>query len=97
MEYIKVEYNQPPIDAPSTIIMEIDSNSRLELRKIEIFKNGKAIFADKFTFSDEIQLSWEPIPTFEEIALDEEFTPVKIEKYEFEEMWSRANDAKDNI
>lgn len=61
-----------------------------ELRKIEVYADGRADFADNKRQSGSTKLGIEPLPSLNEIAADPEFNPSKISAEEFEIMWERA-------
>ncbi|MDF9409849.1 MAG: hypothetical protein A4E52_02108 [Pelotomaculum sp. PtaB.Bin013] len=65
----------------------MDEN-RTELRKVEIFRDGKIGYATTEVEFGGSGLSEYPLPEIEEIALDAQFRPLKISKEEFEKVWT---------
>lgn len=89
MKYIKVNWRHSFELEPIVIYSELDSAS-LELRKIEILKDGRMDYAGEGISRGNAKLSEEPIPTLKEIAGDPQFEPSEITKEEFDEMWVKA-------
>jgi hypothetical protein len=87
MRYIKVEWLQSNPDYPVELYSEIDEEG-WELRKVEIFRDCHAGFADRLEEHGTTRLSVEPLPTIEEIASDSQFRPVEISHHTFEEVWA---------
>jgi hypothetical protein len=88
MEYILVEWMHKFDDEPNEIYSEIDE-TRNEIRKIEIFKNGKIGYAtESFGFGGSC-LSECPLPEIEEIAKDSQFRTIRISREEFEAVWNK--------
>ena len=88
MQYLLVEWIHSLSDEPVLLYSEI-SDDRRELRKIEIFRDGSASFADSVRTTGSTMLSLEALPTLEEIASDPQFRPKLIDRSEFEEAWKR--------
>ncbi|MEL7570796.1 MAG: HYD1 signature containing ADP-ribosyltransferase family protein [Eubacteriaceae bacterium] len=65
-----------------------EHEQRNELRKIELFKNGKAGYASENVEFGGSGLSKFPLPEIEEIAQDSQFNPIRITKEEFETVWN---------
>jgi hypothetical protein len=87
MEYIYVEWLHNTKNDPIILISELDEN-RYELRKIEIYKDGKVGFATKKIEFMDTRLAEVPIPSKEEIAFQDEFLVREITKDEFENYWN---------
>lgn len=68
---------------------ELDSD-RHEVRKVEQYANGHLDYADATRETGTTFLSEAPIPLLDEIADQEEFTPVEITQETFEMIWRRA-------
>jgi hypothetical protein len=97
--YLKVKWNHNFDDEPIYLYSELDYN-RNEIRKVYIFRNGEIAFANENCSSDNIFLSVEPIPSNDEIALDNQFKPENISIDDFEKIWNTAikeNKLKINI
>jgi hypothetical protein len=88
MHYVKVEWKHKLNEEPVIIYMELDSNRR-ELRKIELYRDGKAGYASKQAEIGGSYLSEKPIPTLQKIAEDKQFIPHIISKKEFESIWNK--------
>lgn len=86
--YIKVEWIHEFSDEPIMLYSELDSDNN-EIRKIEIYKDGRYGYADEVSEFGGAMLSEEPLPTIEEIASDKQFKPEVITKNEFEELWCK--------
>ncbi|MCT8978800.1 hypothetical protein N4T77_19655 [Clostridium sp. CX1] len=86
MKYLKVEWIHSLQNEPIIIYSEID-NKYNEIRKVEIYRDNKIGYADLNTEFRGTRLSEEPLPTLSEIALDNQFKPMEIDKHEFEEVW----------
>ena len=71
------------------IYSELD-HERWELRKVEIFPDGRMLYADPEVEFEETGLGQMPLPSLEEIAADPEFEPEVISKVEFEKIWAMA-------
>ena len=93
MIYIKVrwfhnsnrKYQQWERD-PVEIYSELD-DERNELRKIEIFRDGKAICISDAGDSNGTGLSIEPIPSLDFINNQREFEATDIKRDDFEDKW----------
>jgi hypothetical protein len=89
MEYLKVDWHHDSSYDPCILLSELDED-RMEVRKVEIFKDGVANWADASGNSGDTQLGMEPIPSIEEIGSDPQFTPKSIDRQEFEASWRLA-------
>lgn len=87
MNYILVEWIHDLPDEPSLLLSELDEQQN-EVRKIEIFPNGKVGYASSGIEVGGTRLSIEPIPDLSEIASDPQFKPRYISKEEFEKFWN---------
>ena len=87
MKYIKVEWLHDFNDEPITIYSEID-NDRNEIRKFELFRDGKIGYAINDIEYGGSGLSECPLPELDKIALDPQFKPFEITKQEFEKVWT---------
>lgn len=94
MKYMMVKWLHDFEDEPVLLYSEMDEE-RNELRKIEIYENGKVGYADERIEVGDARLSKVPLPELKEIALDEEFIPSEIKMEEFEKMWKEK--AKSSI
>jgi hypothetical protein len=76
-------------DQPVLIYSELD-HERWELRKVEIFSDGRIWYADAEVEVGDTGLGQMPLPSVEEIAADPQFVPEVISKAEFEKIWAMA-------
>lgn len=81
--YLRVESRQPSED-PTAIYLELD-DERLEVRRIEVFRDGRITYADGKGGSGPTELASRPRTT------EDLMTPVvSIERAEFEALWNLA-------
>ena len=73
-------------EEPLELISEIDE-SRLEVRKVEIFHDGRKGFASKTESVRGTCLSTEPLPHLTDIAADPQFFAEEISKEKFDLAW----------
>jgi hypothetical protein len=62
---------------------------RWELRKLEIWTDGRVGFADSTEATAETALGDASVPPLDEIACDRQFSPTAITAVEFEAIWVR--------
>ncbi len=86
MKYLMVDWFHNFPDEPTKIYSEIDEQ-RNEIRKIELFRDGKVGYATEEVEFGGSGLSECPLPEIEEIAADLQFKPIEITSEEFEEVW----------
>lgn len=89
MKYIKVKWLHMSPDTPVLLYSELDSDM-WEVRKVEVYADGRKEFADHHERSGRAKLGIEPLPVLEDIAADPEFEPAMISADEFEIMWQQA-------
>lgn len=89
MEYIKVHWEHNLKSEPTDLFSEIDE-TRMEVRKIELYRNGSIGMASSEFEIGSTHLGEVPIPSIEEIALDPQFIPFQINKEEFEAVWNES-------
>jgi len=89
MKYVKVRWIHTSSDQPVMLYSELNDEN-WELRKVEVYADGRADFADREEQSGSTKLGIEPLPPLEEIAADPEFEPVVISAEEFEAAWESA-------
>ncbi|MBR8216273.1 DUF6881 domain-containing protein [Burkholderia vietnamiensis] len=87
--YIRVKWIHSIHNEPVLIYSELDEE-RWELRKVEIYADGRMGFACKSESAGGSGLSKEPIPSLDEIANDDQFQPIEIDRDEFERIWNSA-------
>lgn len=90
MQYIKVQWLHDDPDFPVLLYSELDED-RWEIRKVDIYPDGRMEYADKDGGIGSTMLCDEmPIPPLEEIASDPVFVPEEIPQEEFERIWTKA-------
>ena len=89
MKYIKVQWLREHDNEPVELYSELDEAS-FEVRKVEIFRDGRSGFADRTLSVGGTLLGLVPVPALDEIMKDPEFVPAEISAREFEEVWDRA-------
>lgn len=89
MRYLHVKWLHDILDEPVDLYSELDEDSR-EVRKVEVFADGRTGFARMREFNGATRLGREPLPNLEEIAEDAEFEPEEITGAEFERLWDSA-------
>lgn len=87
--YIRVHWLHSSSDEPVELWSELSGN-REEVRKVEIWEDGRVGYASLDEEAGETRLGEGPIPPLREIAADAQFRPQTITQSEFEECW-RAN------
>jgi hypothetical protein len=88
--YVRGDWFHDFADEPRSFYAELD-DERYELRKIELFKNGKTTRASTEDLKrDPMALADQPWPILEEINAHEEVHAEEISKAEFEELWNSA-------
>jgi hypothetical protein len=65
-------------------------DQRWEVRKVEVFREGRMGYADAEREFGGAGLGLVPMPLLAEIAADPQFEPVEITRLEFESVWSEA-------
>ena len=89
MVYVKVVWTHDHPDEPVEFYSECDKD-RWEVRKVEVFRDGRLGYADSASEHLGTALGLVPMPTLEEIRMQKEFLPTDISKEEFEVVWSLA-------
>jgi hypothetical protein len=87
MTYIRVEWKQSNLSYPILLYSELNGD-RWEVRKVEVFFDGRRGFANASESAGGTGLSKEPIPPLSEIAADPQFEPSEISQGEFERVWA---------
>jgi hypothetical protein len=89
MRYIKVRWIHSLPDEPVLLYSELDDD-RWEMRKVEVFADGRCSYASATKSVGSTDLSLEPIPPTASIARDPQFEPFEITKQEFEDIWAKC-------
>lgn len=90
MRYIRVKWIHTLRSEPVLMYSEIDREG-WEIRKVEVYADGRRGYASKSDAVGGSGLSKEPLPSLEEIAADPQFEPVEIDQAEFERVWDGAH------
>lgn len=89
MEYICVKWIHSHPDEPVWLYIELN-DERWEVRKVEVFLDGRVGWADTSNEVGGTGLGLETVPPLKEIAEQIEFEPRTIPKDEFEQVWKKA-------
>ena len=89
MEYLKVRWIHEHPNEPVVLMSELDED-RYEVRKVEVFADGRIGFASTDQSSGETILGETAIPSPEEIASDPQFVVEVFDAQHFEEVWLSA-------
>jgi hypothetical protein len=90
--YIKVKLVHSNSDDAILLYLELDAD-RWEIRKVEIYSDGRIEFADEHEETGDLSLAEVPVPPFEKLEADPQYEPELISADEFERVW---NDAREN-
>ena len=91
MNYIKVIWHHDFSDDPVELYCELD-DGRMEVRKVEIFRDQSVGFASATETNGLTQLGYLQVPPNDEIAADPEFEVEEIDQSQFEQVWKSATD-----
>lgn len=80
MTYLRVDANRADPDAPILVFRELDAH-RLEVRKVEVYRNGRSAYASAADSAGGCSLS--PDAVLQPTAVD-------ITREQFEDAWERA-------
>lgn len=89
MKYIKVRWVHNLPNAPVVLYSELNPE-RWEIRKVEVYADGRADCADAEVQTGSTNLGIEPLPAPEEIAADPQFIPLELSAEEFQFVWEKA-------
>jgi hypothetical protein len=87
--YTKVKWHDDGRDHPTLLYAELDTD-RWEIRKVEVYADGRIDFADADRSTGSTWLGEKVTPSVEEINSYEPFEASVISPAEFEEIWMRA-------
>ena len=90
MMYLRVQWKHCLEDEPVELLSELDE-ARFEVRKVEIFRDGRKGYASNTESERGACLSIEPVPGLAEIASDPQFLPEEISKEEFDLAWKNRS------
>ncbi|WP_082678993.1 DUF6881 domain-containing protein [Sphingobium cupriresistens] len=88
-DYIRVRWLHSSQDEPVDLWSELNSN-REEVRKIEIWHDGRIGYASQDREAGGTQLGVGALPTLAEIASNPEFEPMEISADDFERCWKNS-------
>ncbi len=91
--YIRVEWKHESPDDPILLYSELDEQ-RWEVRKVEMFRDGRVTHAWGKGSTGTTQLGDQPVPSVAEIAANPEFAVREIDRAEFEATWDTALDSE---
>lgn len=87
--YVKVQWLHEFAEEPVELFSELDGD-RYEVRKVEVYRDGRLDWADASRQTNSIGLGEAPVPDLEEINVQEEFRAKSITAAEFAAVWARA-------
>lgn len=88
--FLRVVWNHNHPDEPVWLYSEID-DERYEIRKVEVYRDGRRGFADQDRSVGGSMLGEIPAPAIEEFANEpEDLQASEISEEEFESQWSSA-------
>ena len=85
--YISVRWVHANPEYPIVLVSELNS-SRMELRKIEYFKDGRVGTASRDHATGGTMLGIEPVPELQEINADPQFVGEAISEADFNSQWN---------
>ena len=86
MKYIKVKWLHELKDEPVILLSELDDD-RYEVRKIEIFSDGRVGFASGTQEVGGTMLGEVPVPSIDELVADPQFFIEDFSGAKFETAW----------
>ena len=89
MKYIRVKWSHAHPHEPVWLYTELN-DSRSEVRKVHVFPDGHAEWADNDHEIGSTRLSETPIPSVDQINTQAEFQAIEIPKDEFGRVWTGA-------
>lgn len=89
MEYLKVRWIHDLLTEPVLLMSELDSD-RYELRKVELYADGRMGFASTDRESGGTILGEKPVPPVADIASDPQFIVEEFDDVGFEQAWCNA-------
>lgn len=89
MSYLKIDWQHSLSEYPREIHIELD-DERFELRKVEVFSDGRLQFAPHEFEQGGTVLAVYRVAQIEDLQREGQFTTTVITKAEFESIWARA-------
>jgi hypothetical protein len=93
MTFVRVNWRHAEPDQPCVLYAELDDERR-EVRKIDLFPDGRWGFADGREEVGGTRLGEVAVPSLEELNADPVYDAVEIEPEEFEQLWSVRRHAR---
>lgn len=87
--YLKVKWKHSFSNEPVFLYSELDAE-RWELRKVEVFPDGRMGYAGPGVEIGGTRLGEVPLSPSEQIATDSQFEAVAISRAEFDAIWAKA-------
>ncbi len=87
--YLYSKWLNNPADSPMEFYSELDPG-RWEVRKVEVFRDGRSGYASTVKSTGNTRLAIVPIPPLADISSLAEFETRTITADEFEAVWRRA-------
>ena len=87
MTYLMCHWIHSITDEPILLYSELN-DQRYEVRKVELYADGRTGYATKDVEHDGTGLGLEPIPFTQDIANDPEFVAADIDRDAFEKVWN---------
>jgi hypothetical protein len=87
--FLRVEWHHDFSDEPVWLYSELDGE-RYEVRKVEVYRDGRRSFADSDRSVGGSVLGEIPTPTMDEFSDLDEFTAVEIDESQFDAEWVAA-------
>jgi hypothetical protein len=89
MKHVKVLWLHGSDENPVVYLSELGAD-RYEVRKVQLWRDGRSEWADESHESDTVGLSEIAFPALDEISSQDEFEAQEISADEFESAWLRA-------
>jgi hypothetical protein len=86
MKHLEVDWYHSIPNEPVKLYLELD-DQMWEVRKVEVYSDGTAGYADAENGTRGTKLSIEPLPSMDDIASDPQFKPREISAHVFELVW----------
>ena len=88
IRHLRVRWRHHFAEEPIILISEVVDGR--EVRKVEVYRDGRIDYADQSVATGSTMLSTTAFPDLEEIAAQDEFMPESITSEEFEQYWRAA-------
>ncbi|MEU5693318.1 hypothetical protein [Actinosynnema sp. NPDC020468] len=91
VKYVEVRWLHSSEEYPVVYLSELGDDD-YEVRKVQIFRDGRSEWADEFRETESVGLSEIPFPSLGEISGQRDFTAEEITGAEFERAWVAARE-----